>query len=346
VVRHLKKMWSTIVRAPFVFIGRMILTLIGMTSLRAGPDVMSHEEQAVIDNGFSRLLFDENGRPGIELLQLLKLVGMENLNESEEPIVQINRWAQKHLLRKGERWEEQSNRFEELKPKIKPLLADLGFVNATVPRFETYQGAIVHGALLPTVRLRLYYLIEQWKKGVRFTHLYFLSGERPLEPQYENNQALVTDEGVLLRIRRGWQVPAELPRTECGMIQLIWEQSDIPDDMREEVNVHYINAPMKHDLRSAKLLRPTTDDSVERWLQALPPHGRYLAISNAPYTHRQDVVIRGLAPKEGFEFDTIGPVADGHLKMAIFLDELARTIFQFREHFRSIGLQPISRLEL
>jgi hypothetical protein len=306
----------------------MIITLLGMASLNADLDARRSNEYPVASSGFSTLLFDENGRPSFELMQLLKIVGMDNLNESEEPIAQINRWAQKNLLRQGERWEEQTSRFEELKTKIKPLLADLGFVNATAPQFNPYQGAIVHGALLPTVRLRLYYLVEQWKKGVRFTHLYFLSGERPLEGQYENNQALVTEEGSPLKIRREWQVPAELPKTECGMIQLVWEQSDIPNDMREQINVHFINAPMKQDIRSAKLLRPTTDDSVERWLQALPPHGRYLAISNAPYTHRQDVVIRKLAPKDDFEFDTIGPAAEDRVKMAILLDELARTIFQ------------------
>ena len=216
-------------------------------------------EKELLDFGFSRGLFDENHQPRVKLLQLLELVGMEPLSK----VVQINRWAQKNLLRSGERWEKQTEKFEKFKPKIMPLLRDLGFVDAISPHFSEYQGALVQGALFVRVQLRLHYLIEQWKQGIRFTHLYFLSGERPLEVQYENRNAFIRDEGSLLKIRKDWHEPSELPKTECEMIQLVWEQSEIPEDMREQVHVHFINAPMKKDPRNEKLLRPTTNDTVE-----------------------------------------------------------------------------------
>ncbi|MBM3202117.1 MAG: hypothetical protein FJZ56_06895 [Chlamydiae bacterium] len=287
-------------------------------------------EEKLLAFGSSRLLFDENYQPRVKLLQLLKIVGMEPLNKSEKAIVQINNWAQKNLLRHGERWHEQTDRFEELKPKIKPLLNELGFVDDSSPHFKEYQGAIVHGALLPRVRLRLQYLIEQWKQGVRFSHIYFLSGERPLEAQHENQSTFMDDSGSLLKIRKEWSVPLEFPKTESEMTQLIWEQSEIPEDMRKEVEVHFINAPMKKDSKSDRLIRPTTDDTVETWFKALPPHGRYLAITNAPYTNRQDLVVRAIAPK-GYGFDTVGSGSKGQEKTAIFLDELARFIFQIKQ---------------
>lgn len=287
-------------------------------------------EEELLTLGSSRRLFDENDQPRAKLLQLLELVGMEPLNKSEKAILQINSWAQKNLLRQGERWHEQTNRFEELKPKIKPLLGELGFIDGSLPHFKEYQGALVQGALLPRVRLRLHYLVEQWKQGVRFSHLYFLSGERPLETQQENKTAFMQDGGSPLKIRKDWLEPGEFPKTECEMMQLVWDQSDVPESMRKEVEVYFINAPMKKDTQSEKLLRPTINDTVEAWLKTEPPHGRYLAITNAPYINRQDIVLRAIAPS-GYSFDTIGSTAREQEKVAILLDEIARFIFQTKQ---------------
>lgn len=295
--------------------------------------IVKRMEEKLLTLGFSRLLFDEHNQPRAKLLQLLNLAGMEPLNKSESAIVQINNWAQKNLLRQNERWGAQTNRFEELKPKIQPLLGELGFIDAALPHFKEYQGVLLHGALLPRVRLRLHYLVEQWKNGVRFSHFYFLSGERPLDFEHENVFAFLNDRDSLLKIRKGWSLPKVLPNTECEMIQLIWEQSEIPADMRNSVTVCFINAPMKKDAKSGTILRPTTDDTMETWLKAGPPHGCYLAITNAPYTYRQDLVVRTMAPKE-YTFETIGSAARTQEKVSILLNEVARCIFQTKKHLK------------
>ena len=278
----------------------------------------------------SRLIFNENYQPKEKLLELLEVVGMPSLENSENTILQINTWAQKNLLRQGERWEDQTLQFEALKTKIHPLLKELGFIGAVAPHLIKYQGAIIHGALLPRVRIRLNYLIEQWNQGVRFSTLYFLSGARPLEPEHENKETLAQDDGSSLKIKKDWKLPKELPTTETEMIQLVWAQSDIPEDMRNLVEVHFINAPMKKNPKNTNLIRPTTDDTIKTWLETFPIHGNYLAITNAPYTNRQDTVIRTIAPVE-YEFETIGPAASEQEKMAIVLDELARLIFQTKQ---------------
>lgn len=352
-------------RSPFVFVISIIITLLDMTSLYTVNEIVEldvihqyqesgdyaqalkiarsvYEEFGILSGtitclenklltlGYSMLLFDEHYQPRDKLLELLKLVGMKPLNESKKAITEINDWAQKNLLRKGERWEKQTDQFENLKPEILPILKDLGFVNSTCSSFKTYQGAIVHGALLSRVRIRLHYLVDQWKQGVRFSHLYFLSGARPLEPQYESRKALMDDTLSLLKIRKDWQEPSELPKTECEMMELVWNQSDIPEEMRSQLAVYFINAPMKKDTQSGKFLRPNTDDTVIWWLKVFPPKGRYLAITNAPYTNRQDLVVRSIAPND-YTFDTIGPEASEDQKMIIFLDELARLIFQIKQ---------------
>ncbi|MBS4168328.1 hypothetical protein [Parachlamydia sp. AcF125] len=289
-------------------------------------------EEKLLTLGSLRLLFDENYQPRGKLRQLLELVGMEPLSQAESAIVQINHWAQKNLLRQGERWQEQASRFEELKTAIKPLLSELGFIEATLPHFKKYEGAIVHGSLLLEVRIRLYYLVEQWCQGVRFPYLYFLSGERPLEGQHENIATLMQEGKSLLKIRKEGGEPLRFPKTEGEMVRLIWEQSEIPEEMRKEVKVHFINAPMKKDLKDGKFLRPTTSDAVEAWVKAVPPIGRYLAITNAPYINRQGLIARTIAPKV-YCFDTIGAEANEQEEVAIFLDELARFIFQIKQNY-------------
>jgi hypothetical protein len=282
-------------------------------------------EKEWLTYGFTRLLFDEHFQPRPKLFHLLKLVGMTTLNE-KTPLWQINAWAQQHLLRKGERWQVQTSEFERLKDDIHPLLSELGFIHGSSPHFDKYQGAIVHGALLPRLRLRLNYLVDQWKQGIRFSHLYFLSGERPLEAQEKNDPGFACAN------------MAYLPNTECEMAKFVWDQS-VPEEMRQNVSVHFICAPMKQDAQSQQWLRPTTGDTIESWLKESPPAGLYLAITNAPYIHRQDLTIKTLSPK-GYFFDTVGPAAHAEEKMAILLDELGRLIFQTVQWQRESASSP------
>lgn len=315
------------------------ITLLWTTSLCAGNQDMRITqpektidilESKLLNLGSSRILFNENEEPSALFLQLLEAVGKDSSEKSENSIEKINSWAQKNLLRQGERWQEQTARFEKLKPIIEPLLVDLGFINDTHSHFQEYQGALIHGGLLPRVRLRLHYLILEWNLGIRFANLYFLSGDRPLETLHENRETFMQDEASPLKIRKNWKEPSNLPKTENEMIQLVWEQSEIPEDMRQSVKVHFIRAPMKDGINGVKTVRPTTDDAVEAWLKTAPIHGRYLAVTNAPYTNRQDVVIRTIAPSE-YSFETIGSRANPQEQMAIFLDELARLIFQTKQ---------------
>jgi hypothetical protein len=281
-------------------------------------------EQEVLSLGYSRILFDENLQPRLKLLQLLEVLGMEK--ECATTAVKINEWAQKSLLRNGERFHEQSKTFEPLRDKIKPLLSDLGFIEGSSAHFKEYQGALLLGALLGAVRTRLHFLIEQWKSGVRFSDLYFLGGQRPLVKDVENVDTFRTTDGPL-QLRQDWAEPSVWPTTESEMMQLVYEQADMPQEMRKQVKVHHIVSPLKTNPVTGELARPNTDDTVRSWLAATPPPGRYLTVSNAPYIARQDVVIRTIATDD-YRFDAIGKRAREDQQMAIILDELARLIFQ------------------
>lgn len=285
--------------------------------------IIARLEDKLLYCGYSELFFNKDGKPKAKLCQLLELIGMKH--PWKKSIEEINTWAQANLLRKGERWHQQTDQFEPLRKEALPLLTDLGFVKGQSAHLHQYTGAIVHGGLISGVRLRLYNLIEQWNQGIRFAHLYFLSGERPLESVYEKDK-LTEDSESCLKIRKGWKL-VNLPKTECEMIQMVWDQSEVPEAMKQQVRVHFINVPMKRE--GTLYSRPTTGDTVEAWLQTAPPIGNYLVVSNIPYIVRQDVVIRTIAPV-AYGFDTIGPAASfasQEVQMAIFCDELARLIF-------------------
>jgi hypothetical protein len=269
-------------------------------------------------------LFDCSHHPTPSLVKLMTLLGME---EEPKDLSTINTWAQTHLLRKGERWDPQTDQFEHSAPQITSLLAQLGFMKAVDPSRQTYEGALFYGSLLSSTRVYLHYLIEQWNKGVRFKHLYILSGARPLEPSLENPEALLSDNHSPLKIRSNWIAPTILPRTESEMMVFVWEQAELPEDMRTQMQLHVIDAPMKLDLQTGKLTRPTRDDTLQLWVQSAPTPGHYLAVSRAPYIVRQAITAEVVVPQE-YIIDTVGLEIRPQTKMILILDELARAIFQ------------------
>jgi hypothetical protein len=173
-------------------------------------------EEKLLTFGFSQLLFDENDEPKPKFLEILQFIGFESLNQSKQSLSQIHSWAQKNLLRRGERWDEQSGQFEKCQPLHKPLLKDLEFIDRVQPHFTQYDGVIVHGALLSSVRYRLHYLVQQWKRGTRFSQLYFLSGDRPLEPRLENIDALMHRSEYSLPVRKDWLPPTRMAYNGMG----------------------------------------------------------------------------------------------------------------------------------
>lgn len=251
-------------------------------------------------------LFDESDRPLPALSRLLQIVGMDT---TDADLAAINTWAQRNLLRRQERWDKQTDHYESLRAELLPLFDACGITRAAYPDGARYEGALIHGSLLGTTRLRLNFLIDQWSKGIRFPRLYFLTGDRPLAPGIETFDEAAPD-----------------IHTECEMIRELWKRADVPQDMRDAVEVHFIRVPMHTDPQTGKARRPTTDDTVFAWVETDPADGRYLAVSNAPYICRQDLVMQTLAPQ--YSYDAVGCGCNPHERIVILLDELARLIYQ------------------
>lgn len=280
--------------------------------------------------GFSRTLFNETCQPQPKLLQLLKILSMPFDEQTSPSLEDIKFWTQKNLKRTGERHEQQKHHFESLYPNLMPLLKEIFLVQEICPHLKEYEGALIHGATIKGVRLRLKYLLDQWNQGIRFKTLYFLTGERLLFP-HENETALLTNE-LGLNIRPDWEKPEALPETEKEMIEWIWDQTETPENMKSSIEVFFVNAPMKIDPIKQVSLRPTTSDTVKEWVQMNPTPGTYLAVSNNPYIPRQDLILRKWASPE-ILIETVGPAACEEDPKSIFLalDEIASTIYEIAE---------------
>lgn len=272
-------------------------------------DAVVRLEEKLLNNGMTHLLFDEQFAPKLKLIKLLNAVGYEE--KEKYNLTEINEWCQQNIIRKGERWDpqEKEKKFEDLKDKIKPFFKDLGFVDGVQASFKEYEGALLHGALLVRVRLRLQFLIEEWKRGVRFKHLYFLTGARPLLDTEKSKEALNSKESDTI------------PQTEKEMMEWVWKQTDIPEDMRKNVETHYVNAPMKGEAR------PTREDTIDGWLNEAPTKGKYLSVTNLPYVVGFDLAMRSRISKD-YQIDTVGQGLSEKEKMVIIIDEVARSIYE------------------
>jgi len=246
-----------------------------------------------------------------------------NHNGSLEDIVAV---TQKKWLRKAgsERWE-MPIRFEEKRNIVIPLLKDLQLVAKKVSQKKRYEYAIVLGALLPRVRSRLAYLVRCWKKGVRFKSIIVLAGERPLHKTCESNEGLFDSQNGILPFKENWTYVGALPKTEYEMAKVVFDQAKLPDSWEKEVDIVFVNAPMKRR-KDGVLLRPNTNDTVKKWMDAKPKPGSCLVISNQPYIKYQDLVLKTLLPKT-FHIETVGGKAYENLPLVIYLDSIARWLY-------------------
>ena len=305
-------------------------------------------EEKLLTEGFFKILFDDQQQPRAPLLKLFNCMDLTPLGPAQDQLDQIQEWAKK-LLRnhsqcepwyRGELWGYRGPKFEN---QVQPLVDELGFLDAVAPSFREYQGVLVMGASLDVIRNRIHYLVKQWETGVRFSHIYFLSGERDLSPV--DHRDIADDFGSPLKIRKDWIKPTEdkFPKTEKEMIEFVWDQADIPQEMRGLL-VQFINAPKQtqEDKKPQKELPPPeTSDTVISWRNTEPPAGRYLVISNAPYIIGDDVVVRRISPKT-FTFDTVGEATSKNARVvACMLDVVVHSALETLFEIKGIHFEKV-----
>lgn len=287
----------------------LLLFIFALGTVRADP---MPKPQVILDNH----------SPSPALLELLDECGIQH----NGALLDIIEKTQSFWRQEGkERW--------EMLPliglherRIYALLDRLHVLEEIPSPMQHFDYAIVHGALLPRVRMRIAFLIKEWKRGVRFDKIVFFTGERPLLSSAENEAALLDYDNRFLPISGNWSFNGALPTNEIQMMRFVFEQACLPEDMKK-VPVEWVISPMI--IKDGKVTRPNTQNNITEWLSRRPKPGSCLAISNQPYVGYQDAVLRKHLPTS-YSLTTVGPQADGSTKLEVHLDNLARWLDQLK----------------
>ena len=276
----------------------------------------------------ANLILDEVGRPRPCLLKLLAEFGIEHDGTLDDI---VNKTQASWLRKPGqERWDLASEKTAKL-AQNQGLFRACGCMDEVAPALMQYDYAIVMGALTARMRMRLAYAVELWKNGVRFKQLILLSGRRPRMPQLETEN-MILGIGLVknpLTKKPDWQFSGPLPENEADIMRVLFEQADLPADFLANVQVVFVEAPMKLNA-DGQLVRPTTADTVDEWLQQHPVPGTCLLVTNNPYVGYQDSVARTLLPAS-FKIEAVGQIDTGDSNLAVHLDNLARWLHQERQ---------------
>ena len=251
--------------------------------------------------------------PQEELLQLLSLLEVKH-DGSLDSIVKTtqNEW----LRPKGkERWEVQGLH-EDKRAEIEPLLLKMGFIETVHASQMQYDYGVILGSYAPNVRTRLQFLMDEWNRGVRFRQLVFLGGERFVDETQDQLKSFLPNK----------------PKTETDVMKLIFAEAKLPKEM-QKLEVVFVDAPAKKK-PDGGMERPNTGDTIHTWLANAPKPGHVLAVSTQPFVQYQDAVLKTLLPRS-FQVETVGAKAQKRVPVAVWLDNLARYLYQQRERFRN-----------
>lgn len=240
---------------------------------------------------------EEEGEPSKALLEVLSHYDVCHDGSWKS----IQEETEKAWLSHGrlvERWEIQA--IEDDSPeRTFALFTQLGMTQTVVASDRCYDYGIVLGATIQQVRRRFWFLKKEWEKGVRFHTLVVLTGNRPLDPILESEKILIDPAFCPYPFRDGWYFCGSLPKNETEMMQLVFDQLELPEEWRK-MPITFVDTPAPPGFK-----RPHTEHTLQHWLSSNPTRGTLLAISNQPFVCRQNALLKLYRPID-FTIETTG----------------------------------------
>lgn len=225
-------------------------------------------------------------------------------------LVQANEFAQKNLIRTGERWDKQeeseiNTRIREHESTLLNDLRALNMVDAITPKQKHYTYALLMGALKMRVAQRLGYLEDLMQTGHTFDYIVLLGGERPLRD--------IEKEGL-----------PETVNTEGQMMAYLACQSPLLADKK----ILLVNAPMTQK-PDGTFTRPTFEGTLTHFSEIAPQDGSCLVVSNNPYIVRPTKMAQRILDKSRFPTEGAGPALNIEVTgILMVMDEFARTLYE------------------
>lgn len=270
-------------------------------------------------------LIDAQGMPTKNLARLLELTSLAPI---DNPAQLIEATQHQYLRPKNlERWQWAPLQFGEHQEEILALLKELGYIDAIHASGHTYQGALVLGGTLTSMRQRIAFLLEEWQRGVRFAKIIGLTGDRARFVDEESAPVLFDKNNGILPLKSEIQASKMLPENELELMKFLFNKSELPDEF-SQVPIVYVDARKNaHSDPSNK--RITTLDTIRAWLKDHKPEpGKYLVVSSQPYIIYQDSVAHAVSPR-ALQLESIGPKeVHGPFTIQNALDAIARALYQ------------------
>jgi len=199
-------------------------------------------------------------------------------------------------------------------------LKEAGCIDRILPFKKNYDYCLVLGGQYQTFISRLQYLIDNWEKGVRFRSLVFLGEKRAVDFEKEK-KLLLKNSNNQIRTK----VSKKMPQIEIDMMKFIYENTEVPKEMRALKTV-FIDGAM--DISNREIVLPNIFNAILTWFnEAKPAAGSCLVVSSQPYVGYQESIVRA-ALNRNFEIEAIGDAALPETKVSIYLETLARWLYQ------------------
>lgn len=263
----------------------------------------------------SDILYNQSGAPSKPLLKILKAFDVS----CEENWQCITEETQKLWIQQNDRFHMEPPAKKYCPNKTFTLFSDLNMTQTFSPVSTSYKYGVVLGSSVQLVCQSLQFLADQWKNGVRFQKIVFLTGNRPLDSDAESAEVIQNC------IKSSFE--DQLPENETQMMIFLYNHMDLPAGLKQ-VKLQVVNTPQNDAGK-----RPNTRDTFVQWMRTNPDPGSTLIISNQPFIGRQDSIARHIIPP-AFAIETVGKgfsikdYKEHPFAQTLILDELARWIYE------------------
>lgn len=203
------------------------------------------------------------------------------------------RWLQANK----ERWDMDFHSEEKLQQAL-PYLQRIGCIDTIYASESEYDYALVLGATGPVMQKRLDFLYQEYLRGVHFTQIILLTGDRTLDPKRDGVYENLTNETELFN-------HLFVNHPLCA------------------VAAHTIVDSKQQTLEDGTKRRPTTKNTLIDWLKLQPKPGKCLAVSTQPFVGYQEAIANTSLPMS-FTIEGIGPALSSPYPLAIYLDNFAK----------------------
>lgn len=265
-------------------------------------------------SSLTTLLFDNNGRAQEPLLQILSSTKTphDGTARSIREVTQ-NLWYQAGRIRA-----EIEERHGPLREELMPYFRQLRMVDAILPPAGQYEYCLLLGGTIVAVRKRLKFLDQLTACRAWCQKVVFLGSTRKLMDREYTNLHDPKNPDCPFDARNTVSKDPP-PQTEGDMMRIVAKQVFGTDDD------HTVSVCVAPDVSGRNA---NTFDTVFYWHRNVAKKpGPVIALSSQPFIGFQDEVCQSVLGSE-YPVTTIGYAANADTKVSVYLDNLAKWIYQ------------------